>query len=52
MDEGHTVLINAFAMICEAMLVSKAFGFSLRLTDLGALTFSKLQVLSFDPPKR
>jgi len=36
MDEGHTVLINAFAMICEAMLVSKAFGLSLRLTDLGA----------------
>jgi hypothetical protein len=36
MDEGHTVLINAFAMICEAMLVSKAFGLSLRLTDLDA----------------
>jgi hypothetical protein len=29
-------LINAFAMICEAMLVSKAFGLSLRLTDLDA----------------
>ena len=36
MDEGGTVLINAFAMICEAMLVSEAFGLSLRLTDLDA----------------
>jgi hypothetical protein len=36
MDEGGTVLINAFGMICEAMLVSKAFGLSLRLTDLDA----------------
>ena len=29
-------MINAFGMICEAMLVSKAFGLSLRLTDLDA----------------